>query len=357
MMKRQPAIRRSSSRAAPTAARRKDLARTQQNVSPTDHAVRIIHLVCCLAGSSNLLDDIRDELRDEGVITAVKKHDTRGLFDWLMLAFSYQGISDRVATAYMEHHGRIRWADVASAVAAGPSCPKLQSYWQFDSCRYDKGSRTCAEPDHISRCPLPKHTLRNGRLNQTAYSLYLFIRDVADGDLIGWIDGQLALADEPHDENRPARLAAALIGPLREIYGISDKVVAMTLSCVLLGAPKRPVWLEAGGAMIAIDTLVHNFLHRTGVLHRAGADHSYGAGCYGPGGCAEIIEFAARRFDASAFNSAFPSVFPRFVQHALWRYCAQLGLGICNGNRIDDRKSCDNTCCQIYSICDRISVY
>jgi hypothetical protein len=36
--------------------------------------------------------------------------------------------------------------------------------------------------------------------------------------------------------------------------------------------------------MIAIDTLVHNFLHRTGILHRFGADHAYGSACYRRGG-------------------------------------------------------------------------
>ena len=60
--------------------------------------------------------------------------------------------------------------------------------------------------------------------------------------------------------------------------------------------------------MIAIDTLVHNFLHRTGILHRFGADHAYGAACYRPGGCADIIEAVAERIDARPFNPAFPAV-------------------------------------------------
>ena len=61
----------------------------------------------------------------------------------------------------------------------------------------------------------------------------------------------------------------ALIAPLREIYGVSDKVLTMALSSVLLGAPKKlRLWREVGASMIAIDTLVHNFLHRTGILHR-----------------------------------------------------------------------------------------
>jgi hypothetical protein len=63
----------------------------------------------------------------------------------------------------------------------------------------------------------------------------------------------------------------------------------------------------------------------------------YGAGCYRPGGCADIIAVVADQVDARAFNPAFPAIFPRFVQHAIWRYCAQLGLDVCNGNRLDDR--------------------
>jgi hypothetical protein len=55
-------------------------------------------------------------------------------------------------------------------------------------------------------------------------------------------------------------MRAALIEPMREIYGVSDKVLAMALSALLLGAPEKMVlWTEVGGSMIAIDTLVHNF--------------------------------------------------------------------------------------------------
>ncbi len=326
------------------------------NAGALDHAVRVIHGVCCLAGSASLISDIRAELQAEGIPSAIRRHDTAILFDWLMAALSYQGISDRVATEYMEQHGRARWHDIETKLRHGTTCPKLQSYWHFHGCRYDKISRTCAEPDHIGGCPVPSHDLRNGRLNQTAYSLYLFIRDIADGNLVSWIDRQLREADRPHDADRPARLRAALIEPLREVYGVSDKVLTMTLSCVLLAAPRGyETWRQVGASMIAIDTLVHNFLHRTGILHRLRAEHPYGAACYQPGRCADIIALAAEQIDANAFNPRFPTVFPRFVQHAIWRYCAQSGLDICNGNRIDDRKSCDNIYCQIRRLCDRIS--
>jgi hypothetical protein len=154
--------------------------------SAIDHTVRVVHSVCCLAGSASLIDDIRAELRADGIATAMRRHDTAALFDGLVAALSYQGISDQVATEYMERHGSATWTDISRMMDQSITCcPKLKSYWHFHDCRYDKISRTCSEPDHIDACPLPAHQLRNGRLNQMAYSLFLFIRDVADGDLAG----------------------------------------------------------------------------------------------------------------------------------------------------------------------------
>ena len=229
--------------------------------SAIDHAVRVVHSVCCLAGAASLIDDNRADLRAAGIPSVIRRHDTATLFDWLVSALSYQGISDQVAYDYMEQHGRATWPDIDAKVAASPTCPKLKSYWHFHDCRYDKISRTCSEPDHIGACPLPTYQLRNGRLNQMAYSLFLFVRDIADGDLVGWIDQQFQGADDPASPNRLPRLCEALIGPLREVYGVSDKVLTMTLSCILLAAPKRlRRWHEVGASMIAIDTLVHNFL-------------------------------------------------------------------------------------------------
>ena len=152
-------------------------------------------------------------------------------------------------------------------------------------------------------------------------------------------------------------MAAALIEPMREIYGVSDKVLAMALSSLLLGAPKKLVlWPEVGGTMIAIDTLVHNFLHRTGILARFNANHLYGAACYRPGGCAHIIAAVAERIDARQFNPSFPRIFPRFVQYAIWQYCSQSGLDVCNGNGIDDAKRCGNLDCRVRLLCDRVAL-
>jgi hypothetical protein len=225
-----------------------------------EHAVRVIYRVCCLAGSASLIDKIRTDLDADGVRAAIRKRDTAAVFDWLIAALSYQGISDQIAYDYMEQHGYVRWDDINQKLAGGAACPKLISYWHFHDCGYNKLRRTCGELDHISRCPLPTHDLRNGRLNQTAYALYLFIRDIADGDLIGWIDQRLQATNDPPRADRLPRMRDALIAPLREIYGVSDKVLTMALSSILLGAPKSMrLWQEVGASMIAIDTLVHNF--------------------------------------------------------------------------------------------------
>jgi hypothetical protein len=329
-----------------------------RKVLAIDHAVRLIHRVCCLAGSADLIDEVRNENDDPGVTASIRNGDTPALFDWLVSALSYQGISDQVAEAYIERYGSATWADIRTKLVQGAPCPKLKSYWHFHGCRYDKVSGTCAEPDHIEACALPTHYLRNGRLNQMAYSLFLFIRDIADGDLVGWISNRLQAANDPANPNRLAGLREALIGPLREVYGVSDKVLTMALSGVLLAAPDDwRLWIEVGASMIAIDTLVHNWLVRTGILRRFDADHAYGMACYRPGGCASIIENVSGHIDARQFNPAFPRSFPRFVQHAIWRYCSQNGLDVCNGNRIDDRKSCGNVYCQICNRCDRRSLH
>ena len=204
--------------------------KTHNRATAINHAVKVIYRVCCLAGSASLIDNMRADLDADGVGAAMRKRDTAAVFDWLISALSYQGISNEIAYNYMEQHGYVRWHDINHKLARGASCPKLKSYWHFHGCRYQKLSGTCAQPDHIGRCSLPTHDLRNGHLNQTAYSLYLFIRDIADGDLIAWIDQRLQAASSPAGPDRRTRLRDTLIAPLREICGVSDKVLAMVLA-------------------------------------------------------------------------------------------------------------------------------
>jgi hypothetical protein len=96
------------------------------------------------------------------------------------------------------------------------------------------------------------------------------------------------------------------------------------------------------------------FLHRTGTLRDFGAEHPDRSRCYAASGCVAIIERIAGEIDARRFNPAFPSNFPRFVRHAIWRFCAERGLNRCNGRRIDDRGSCHQADCPVLDGCARV---
>ena len=200
--------------------------------------------------------------------------------------------------------------------------------------------------------------MRKGGLNVAAYSLFLLIRDVCRGDLVGWIDDRLASSDPgAAAPNRAALMRTALLDPLTAVHGTGPKLWSMMLAePLLVGDPGRERWVSTGTAMIAVDTLVHAYLHRTGVLRRLGVEHAYGPCCYGPGGCVDVIEGLARRTDARFINPAFPPTFPRLVQHALWQFCAGWGWNICNGIRVDDWHWRGQHFCPAYERCDRVAL-
>ena len=114
--------------------------------------------------------------------------------------------------------------------------------------------------------------------------------------MVGWIDHRLDQANESGAPDPLSQARVGLIEPMRNIYGVADKVLAMAMSGILIGAADvRARWLEVGVHLIAVDTLVHNFLHRTGILSRFKAAHPYGPGCYRPSGCADIIRLVASK--------------------------------------------------------------
>lgn len=314
----------------------------------------LIRTACEFAGPLSFLDDIDEEIRGTGLRQAVALNQTPPIFDWLLRAFNFQGISDQAAWEYMREHGAASWSQIEASFTPAPSCPKLRSFWSYADCRYEKIRRTCTAPNHIDACPVPLLRLRNGRLNQTAVSFFLFVRDIAENDLVGWIDSQLEAAQRSPVANLERARQEALISPLREIFGVSDKLLTMALSSLLIGSrEQRPRWFETGATLIVVDTLVHAFLTRSGILDDCGVPHAYGPACYAEGGCAEIIKGAADRIDARAFNPRFPKIFPRWIQFALWRYCSAAGLGLCNGNRVSATEQCQIGYCHLFRICAR----
>jgi hypothetical protein len=338
------------------AARRRDAAFGFSSKDDWHCALNIVETVTWLAGRADYLDELKEAGKDLDLFRSIGRTRSSKIFEWLMAALSYQGISDEVARSYMAAHERPAWAKIARGVKSGV-CPLLQSYWHFHGCRYRKAAQTCARPDLMGTCPLPVHDFRNGNLNQLAYSLFLFMRDVADADLVGWIDRRLAEAQVGPSHSRLGRMQQSLIEPLAGLHGASYKVLNMALSDLLLiGGSRNRLWAEVAAGLIAIDTLVHNFLVRTGILARAGANHPYGPQCYGSAGCASVLSILSGGIDARQFNPAFPKIFPRYIQHAIWAYCAGEGLSVCNGNSIDDLHRCKNKGCRLYLSCDRIKL-
>ena len=320
--------------------------------------VGLVREVCAIAGNRRYLTQLREWLADQGVVDAVAQGKSGPIFEWLCRQFAYQGIANGVAAGHIEVHGSARYADLEAQFKAGrATCPKLGSFAGYVGCRFKKHAWTCANPGQLESCLVPMVPARKGSLSETAVSLYLFIRDVANGDLVGLIDRTIGSVDAPRHPDLIARRRLALLGRLRPIRGVSDKLLAMTFSDLLVGAGAgRDRWVEVGGSMVAVDTLVHNFLHRTGIIARSGRPHPYGPACYRPGGCAEIVDRIARAIDCRQFASSLPPYFPRFVQHSIWAFCAEGQLGICNGRTIDDRERCANTPCPLYVACPRVAL-
>src|SRR5215212_8817866 len=152
----------------------------------------ILASLCRLAAQPSYFTGLHRRLDKRRIVAAVQTYDTPALFGWLVEILSLQGISDAAAFTFMDQHGRASWEDVARRLQNQPSCPKLTSHWHFHRCAFTRSRGTCAEPAHYPACPLPTLPLRNGALNRMADGLFLFIRDVCDGDLVGWVDQQLA---------------------------------------------------------------------------------------------------------------------------------------------------------------------
>src|ERR687897_498106 len=87
-------------------------------------AQHLIQHVFELCAAPDFLLDTRTALDEAALPAAVTAHDTPVLVDWLLQAFSFQGIADSVPRAYMDGHGQASWSAVQAGLATDPSCPK-----------------------------------------------------------------------------------------------------------------------------------------------------------------------------------------------------------------------------------------
>ncbi len=326
-------------------------------IKPSSDPLAIARVALALA-PVHFVAETGARMAANGVATAVRAHDSAALYRWIVSLARLQGISDRAADSFAARRADVAWNDVAAALARAPPCRRLQSHWHFEGCGYRKGLPTCAEPTLLPTCPLPKFDLRKGALNVGAFGLALFIRDVADGDLVCWIDDRLERADSlGSDPGRARRLRDAVALPFAEIAGIGPKLANMILADLLIGGdPGRERWITGGGAMIAVDSLVHAALARTGIIDARGSRHAMGPSCYRPGGCADTLAQLAADLSARNARVGGPAVLPRQLQHAIWYLGAEGGFDICNGRQIDDTVGCRQRWCPASAGCTRLLV-
>jgi len=317
---------------------------------------RIIKLVSQLCESNKeFLKKIgKDHKRVSKILNASASNTekTRELFSPLMIDFNYVGVSDRIADKFLEEHGDITYLQITRKLnkyrkERGRICAKLQNFDSFSDCGYlkgyEEGEETCNNPNMYGKCPLPTHPLRRGGLNRTAYSLYFFLRDLCQGDLISHIDQIIeSHVNSPHEEpcSQAVREAGKeLIQSFSRVFGVGAKLANMTLADLLMVYKRNPNWPLVGWSLVAVDSLVHNFLHRTGALRVYDCEHGYGGkSCSDK--CSQVIYSLAKEIDASEHNPKHPKCFPRFVQHSIWAFCSENGSNICNGNNIDDSGPC-----------------
>ncbi len=79
---------------APSASGRRPASRQlptdpRANGPALDYAVKMIHHVCCIAGSANLVE----EIRADDICGAIDRRDTAAMFDWLVSGLSFQGVA------------------------------------------------------------------------------------------------------------------------------------------------------------------------------------------------------------------------------------------------------------------------
>jgi hypothetical protein len=74
-----------ANRAASQVRARLTTKRIDLDTAAVDHAIYLIHQVCCFAGSFDLVQDFRNQ----GLSAAIERHDSAALFDRLMYDFSF----------------------------------------------------------------------------------------------------------------------------------------------------------------------------------------------------------------------------------------------------------------------------
>lgn len=106
------------------------------------------------------------------------------------------------------------------------------------------------------------------------FSLYFFLRDVCQNDFYRFIQTHF-------DKGKQAKSQVQdFIQTFSQVYNVGPKLIDMAFSHIYF--TQYPGWdyRRVGAEMVAIDTLVYNFLSRTGTLDEYKKPHKYGPACH-----------------------------------------------------------------------------
>src|SRR6201985_1263390 len=106
--------------------------------APLTRARSLILRVCQLTGTAAFIDEAGLGPDGKDLRKAIRTRNAAALFDHLVAALSYQGISDEVAKNFMDRYGPASWHVIETDLRRQPSCPKLRSYLNFYDCRHNK---------------------------------------------------------------------------------------------------------------------------------------------------------------------------------------------------------------------------
>ncbi len=253
------------------------------------------------------------------------------LYKCLVESFIMVGGSDQSNQGYYDRQKvKPSYHRIKKAVQQA-TCPKLATFEAYQDCGYRKTAKTCSNPDLITTCPVPQLDMKKGVLNQMAFSLFFFLRDVCRGDFYRFVKDQFGDGALPEEEL--GERIQGFIDQVSRIHNVGPKLVDMVFSHIFF--TQAPGWdyQAIGVRMVAIDTLVHNFMAKTGTLDYYGKPHKYGPKCHSQDGCVGVIEEIAGDLDCRKYHPSYPAYFPRLIQVYIWAYCAMNGENICNGNK------------------------
>jgi hypothetical protein len=134
-----------------------------------------------------LTDSPEVEAIVDQMIHAKLHHKSIRLYQYLVEAFILSGGGDQSNQGYYAKQKYKPTFNRVKRALKAAHCPKLAGFEAFQGCGYRKTTRKCNDPAFLRSCPLPSFDMKRGALNQMAFSLYFFLRDVAVRDFYTYV--------------------------------------------------------------------------------------------------------------------------------------------------------------------------